>query len=113
MDGNDYYPTNRFLPHEKHSSICFSNSCVPESGSPCRNDGEMPCLDYYALNPAYNELVAKINQWDHEYYVLDNPTVSDAEYDQDIQKIAGDGGRKSGVDHSRVTLSTRWRKTDR
>jgi len=31
-----------------------------------------------ALEPSYNELVAKINQWDHEYYVLDNPSVSDA-----------------------------------
>ncbi|MDD1627331.1 MAG: NAD-dependent DNA ligase LigA [Methylococcaceae bacterium] len=39
------------------------------------------------LNPAYNELVAKINQWDHEYYVLDNPSVSDAEYDQAFRKL--------------------------
>ncbi len=35
----------------------------------------------------YNELVAKINQWDHEYYVLDNPSVSDAEYDQAFRKL--------------------------
>jgi DNA ligase (NAD+) len=35
----------------------------------------------------YNDLVAKINQWDHEYYVLDNPTVSDAEYDQAFRKL--------------------------
>jgi len=35
----------------------------------------------------YNELVAKINQWDHEYYVLDNPSVSDAEYDQSFRKL--------------------------
>ncbi|MDD5633025.1 MAG: NAD-dependent DNA ligase LigA, partial [Methylococcales bacterium] len=39
------------------------------------------------MNSAYNELVAKINQWDHEYYVLDNPTVSDAEYDQAFRKL--------------------------
>ena len=39
------------------------------------------------LNPAYNDLVAKINQWDHEYYVLDNPTISDAEYDQAFRKL--------------------------
>ncbi len=40
-----------------------------------------------SLNPAYNDLVAKINQWDHEYYVLDNPSVSDAEYDQAFRKL--------------------------
>jgi DNA ligase (NAD+) len=39
------------------------------------------------LNHAYNDLVAKINQWDHEYYVLDNPTVSDAVYDQAFRKL--------------------------
>ncbi len=39
------------------------------------------------LNPVHNELVAKINQWDHEYYVLDNPSVSDAEYDQAFRQL--------------------------
>lgn len=39
------------------------------------------------MNPAYNNLVANINQWDHEYYVLDNPSVSDAEYDQAFRKL--------------------------
>jgi len=39
------------------------------------------------LNIIYNELVAKINQWDHEYYVLDNPSVPDAEYDQTFRKL--------------------------
>jgi len=27
------------------------------------------------------EIVKKLNQWEYEYYVLDNPTVSDSEYD--------------------------------
>ena len=35
----------------------------------------------------YNDLVAKINQWDHEYYVLDNPSVADAQYDQAFRKL--------------------------
>ena len=39
------------------------------------------------MNTAYNDLVAKINQWDHEYYVLDQPTVSDAEYDQAFRQL--------------------------
>ena len=39
------------------------------------------------MNSAYNDLVAKINQWDHEYYVLDNPTVPDAEFDQAFRKL--------------------------
>jgi len=29
----------------------------------------------------YQDLVSQINQWDHNYYVLDQPTVADAEYD--------------------------------
>ena len=29
----------------------------------------------------YQDLVQQINQWDHDYYVLDQPTVTDAEYD--------------------------------
>ena len=28
------------------------------------------------------ELVQKLNKYAHEYYVLDNPTVSDKEYDK-------------------------------
>ena len=28
------------------------------------------------------ELIDKLNKWSHEYYTLDNPTVSDAEYDK-------------------------------
>lgn len=39
------------------------------------------------MNLNYSQLVAKINQWDHEYYVLDNPSVSDAEYDQAFRKL--------------------------
>ncbi|MDD5461232.1 MAG: NAD-dependent DNA ligase LigA [Methylococcales bacterium] len=39
------------------------------------------------MNSVYNELVAKINQWNHEYYILDTPSVSDAEYDQTFRKL--------------------------
>jgi len=39
------------------------------------------------LNTNYKQLVAKINQWDHEYYVLDNPSVADAEYDQVFREL--------------------------
>jgi len=40
-----------------------------------------------SMHKHYNDLVAKINQWDHEYYVLDNPTVSDAQYDQAFREL--------------------------
>ncbi|MDO9213001.1 MAG: NAD-dependent DNA ligase LigA [Methylococcales bacterium] len=33
------------------------------------------------MNLNYEQLVEKINLWNHAYYVLDNPLVSDAEYD--------------------------------
>ncbi|MEI6334031.1 MAG: NAD-dependent DNA ligase LigA [Methylococcaceae bacterium] len=39
------------------------------------------------MNTNYKQLVAKINQWDHEYYVLDNPSVADAEYDQVFREL--------------------------
>jgi DNA ligase (NAD+) len=39
------------------------------------------------LHQLYKQLVDKINQWDHEYYVLDSPSISDAEYDQTFRKL--------------------------
>ena len=39
------------------------------------------------MQTRYNDLVAKINQWDYEYYVLDNPSVSDPEYDQVFRQL--------------------------
>lgn len=35
----------------------------------------------------YQQLIAQINQWNYQYYVLDNPTVSDAEYDSAFRKL--------------------------
>jgi DNA ligase (NAD+) len=39
------------------------------------------------VNALYQELVAKINRWDYEYYALDHPSVPDAEYDQTFRKL--------------------------
>lgn len=39
------------------------------------------------MSQAYSDLVAKINEWNHAYHVLDNPTVSDAEYDQAFREL--------------------------
>ena len=33
------------------------------------------------------ELVDKLNKYAHEYYVLDNPTVEDSEYDELMRRI--------------------------
>lgn len=33
------------------------------------------------------DLVNKINEWNHEYYMLDNPTVSDQEYDNAFREL--------------------------
>ena len=41
------------------------------------------------------DLVAKLNKYAHEYYVLDNPTVSDAEYDalyDELKKLEAETG---------------------
>ena len=39
------------------------------------------------MNTRSFDLIAKITQWDHEYYVLDDPTVSDAEYDSTFREL--------------------------
>ncbi|NOT85792.1 MAG: NAD-dependent DNA ligase LigA [Methylococcaceae bacterium] len=39
------------------------------------------------MSTTYSDLVAKINQWNTAYHVLDNPTVSDAEYDQAFRQL--------------------------
>jgi DNA ligase (NAD+) len=39
------------------------------------------------LNLNYEQLVERINLWNHAYYVLDNPLVSDAEYDHAFQAL--------------------------
>ncbi|HEX3303215.1 MAG TPA: hypothetical protein VHR64_10070, partial [Thermomicrobiales bacterium] len=33
------------------------------------------------------ELRAQLDQWNYEYYVLDKPTVSDAEYDEAMNEL--------------------------
>lgn len=35
----------------------------------------------------YRHLIDKINEYDHHYYVLDNPLVADADYDEIVQAI--------------------------
>ena len=42
-----------------------------------------------------NELVEKLNKWAHEYYVLDNPSVPDSEYDKyydELKKLEEESG---------------------
>jgi DNA ligase (NAD+) len=39
------------------------------------------------LNLNYEQLVEQINRWNHAYYVLDNPLVSDAEYDHAFRAL--------------------------
>jgi DNA ligase (NAD+) len=39
------------------------------------------------LSLNYEQLVDRINLWNHAYYVLDNPLVSDAEYDQAFRDL--------------------------
>lgn len=39
------------------------------------------------MNLSYEQLVERINLWNHAYYVLDNPLVSDAEYDHNFRAL--------------------------
>ncbi len=43
----------------------------------------MPVAD---LLQELESLLEKLNTWNHQYYVLDQPTVPDAEYERDIQR---------------------------
>ncbi|EFR84261.1 DNA ligase [Listeria monocytogenes FSL F2-208] len=35
----------------------------------------------------YEELINILDQYSYDYYVIDNPTVEDAEYDQKMQEL--------------------------
>lgn len=39
------------------------------------------------MNTEYQQLVSTVNRWDYEYYVLDNPSVSDAQYDHAFRQL--------------------------
>ena len=39
------------------------------------------------MNKEYNELKDKINYHSHRYYVLDNPEITDAEYDKLMRQL--------------------------
>ncbi len=40
-----------------------------------------------ALKHAYTQLIATLRHWDYEYYVLDNPSVSDSHYDAAFREL--------------------------
>ena len=47
------------------------------------------------MNDRKRELVNVLNKWAYEYYVLDNPTVSDKEYDalyDELRKLEEESG---------------------
>ena len=39
------------------------------------------------IEQRYADLIRQINQWDHAYYVLDAPLISDAEYDSYFREL--------------------------
>jgi DNA ligase (NAD+) len=41
----------------------------------------------FIVNSRYQQLITTLNQWGYEYYVLDNPTVADAHYDQAFREL--------------------------
>ena len=63
------------------------------------------------------DLVAKLNKYAHEYYVLDNPTVSDAEYDalyEELKKLEAEllqvlsesNGEKIDLEQNKTTVKS-------
>ncbi len=44
-------------------------------------------INFEAARKRVEELVLELNQYSHEYYVLDAPTISDAEYDQMYREL--------------------------
>ena len=44
-------------------------------------------MNFYEAKEKHEELVKLIEKYAHEYYVLDNPTVSDAVYDQKMEEL--------------------------
>ena len=46
-------------------------------------------MDAQSLSKRIAELRSQLEQWNHEYYVLDQPTVSDADYDDALNELRG------------------------
>ncbi|MDN6409336.1 MAG: NAD-dependent DNA ligase LigA, partial [Tetragenococcus halophilus] len=44
-------------------------------------------MDFEEAKKRVEKLVAELNQYSYEYYVLDAPTISDQEYDQMYQEL--------------------------
>ena len=56
------------------------------------------------------ELQTLLNQYGYEYYVMDQPSVPDAEYDRLIRELIEYRGEISGTANGRFTDTTgRWR----
>ena len=44
-------------------------------------------LDLKSLKNRYDQLISLINKYNHEYHTLDNPTISDADYDKLFKQL--------------------------
>ena len=44
-------------------------------------------MEFLEAKKKHEDLVRLIEKYSHEYYVLDNPTVSDFEYDQKMEEL--------------------------
>ena len=51
------------------------------------SDAESPGLDRAAAEVRAAELRALITDYDHHYYVLDDPVVPDVEYDRRLREL--------------------------
>ena len=45
----------------------------------------------------YQQLKDELNQHNHRYYVLDDPSVPDSEYDRQLRKLSEIEGRYEGL----------------
>ena len=44
-------------------------------------------MDFEQAKARVEYLTKKLEQWNYEYYVLDNPSVSDAEFDRHMNEL--------------------------
>ncbi len=55
----------------------------------------------------------KIRYHEHRYYVLDDPEISDAEFDRLMDQLIDAGVEAPGADYSRLSYPTGWRAGER
>ena len=66
-------------------------------------------MDLQTAEKRILEISSLLNHYGYEYYVLDKPSVPDAEYDKLMQELLELEEQVSAIKNSRFTVTKSWR----